>query len=78
MTERDSPRSMMPRLVVLAPQPSHPPFRVVEADGQVVGEATNVKEVVAVALALGLTAEDLDDPDKVLWVGGDQYSWTPR
>lgn len=78
MTERDSPRSVLPRIVVLAPQPANPPFRVVEADGEVVGEATGIKQVVAVALSLGLTADDLDDPDQVRWVGGDQYTWYAR
>ncbi|MFE9250441.1 hypothetical protein [Streptomyces sp. NPDC007088] len=78
MTERESPRAELPRLVILAPQPADPPFRVLEVDGQVVGEATSISEVVAVAVSLGYTAEDLDDPDKVRWVGGDSYTWAPR
>jgi FtsP/CotA-like multicopper oxidase with cupredoxin domain len=76
MTEVASPRVSHPRIVVLGVQPSTPPFRVVEIDGEVVGEATNVADVVIAAAEYGILVEDLDDPDLVRWVGGDKFTWT--
>ncbi|MFF7790982.1 hypothetical protein [Streptomyces sp. NPDC007991] len=76
MTESWSPYVSHPRIMVLAVQPGTPPFRIVEIDGQVVGEAKAVTDVLAAAAAFGITVHDLDDPDVVRWVGGDKFTWT--
>lgn len=78
MTEIASPHLTNPRIVVLKVQPGHPPFRIVEVDGQVVGAATIVTDVLEVAAAFGITVHDLDDPDVVRWVGGDKFTWLPH
>lgn len=67
-----------PRIMVLGVQPGTPPFRIVEIDGQVVGEARSVTDVLHAAAAFGITVHDLDDPDVVRWVGGDKFTWTLR
>ncbi|MFF1381704.1 hypothetical protein [Streptomyces sp. NPDC058308] len=64
-----------PRITVLGVQPGHPPFRIVEIDGQVVGKAKTVTDVLDAAAMAGITVHDLDDPDTVRWVGGDQFTW---
>ncbi|KUN38496.1 hypothetical protein ACIP3D_11980 [Streptomyces longwoodensis] len=76
MTEIASPHISQPRIMVLRVQPGHPPFRIVEIDGEVVGEARGVTDVLETAAAFGITVHDLDDPDVVRWVGGDRYTWT--
>ncbi|GHD25370.1 hypothetical protein [Streptomyces galbus] len=76
MTEIASPYISQPRIMVLGVQPGHPPFRIVEIDGEVVGEARGVTDVLETAAAFGITVHDLDDPDVVRWVGGDRYTWT--
>jgi hypothetical protein len=63
---------------VLGVQPGTPPFRIVEIDGEVVGEATALTDVLMVAAAAGIRVHDLDDPDVVRWVGGDKFTWTVR
>lgn len=78
MTEIASPHLAGPRILVLGVQPGTPPFRIVEIDGEVVGEATTVVDVLVAAAARGLTVHDLDDPDVVRWVGGDKFTWQPR
>jgi hypothetical protein len=78
MTEISSPRVFSPRITVLGVQPCVPPFRIVEIDGEVVGEAKSVTDVLAAAAAFGITVHDLDDPDVVRWVGGDKFTWTHR
>ncbi|WP_073952080.1 hypothetical protein [Streptomyces kebangsaanensis] len=65
-----------PRIFVLSVQPGNPPFRVVEIDGEVVGEAKTVIDVLEAAAAFGIRIHDLDDPDVVRWVGGDKFTWT--
>ncbi|MFI9600255.1 MULTISPECIES: hypothetical protein [Streptomyces] len=65
-----------PRILVLAVQPGSPPFRIVEIDGEVVGEAKTVIDVLEAAAAFGINVHDLDDPDVVRWVGGDKFTWT--
>ncbi|MEU6095277.1 hypothetical protein [Streptomyces sp. NPDC047079] len=76
MTEIASPHISHPRITVLGVQPGHPPFRIVEIDGQVVGEARSLTDVLAVASEAGIPVHDLDDPDVVRWVGGDKFTWT--
>ncbi|MBA2810797.1 hypothetical protein ACH40E_28955 [Streptomyces acidicola] len=78
MTEIASPRVPHPRILVLGVQPGTPPFRIVEIDGQVVGEATAITDVLAAASAAGIRVHDLDDPDVVRWVGGDKFTWLPH
>ncbi|GAA1004978.1 MULTISPECIES: hypothetical protein [Streptomyces] len=67
-----------PRIVVLGVQPGNPPFRVVEIDGEVVGEARGITDVLEAAAAFGISIHDLDDPDVIRWVGGDKFTWTVR
>ncbi|MGV9245621.1 hypothetical protein [Streptomyces sp. NPDC003710] len=76
MTEIASPHISRPRIMVLGVQPGNPPFRIVEIDGQVVGEARSLTDVLAVAAEAGIPVHDLDDPDVVRWVGGDKLTWT--
>ncbi|MFR9799351.1 hypothetical protein ACL02U_26195 [Streptomyces sp. MS06] len=78
MTEASSPHISFPRIVVLGVQPGTPPFRIVEIDGQVVGEATALVDVLQFASAHGIRVHDLDDPATVRWVGGDKFSWRPH
>ncbi|MFJ5222816.1 hypothetical protein [Streptomyces sp. NPDC088400] len=37
--------------------------------------AFSIEDVLSHVHRLGLKASDLDDPDKVRWVGGDKYTW---
>lgn len=67
-----------PRITVLGVQPGPPPFRIVEIDGMVVGEARDVTDVLQAAAAYGIRVHDLDDPDAVRWVGGDKFTWSSR
>lgn len=62
--------------MVLGVQPGPPSFRIVEVDGQVVGKAKSITDVLQAAAAHGITVHDLDDPDVVRWVGGDKFTWT--
>ena len=78
MTEIARPYISHPRVIVLGVQPGTPPFRIVEIDGQVVGEAKAMTDVLQTAAAYGITVHDLDDPEQVRWVGGDKFTWTPR
>ncbi|MFF9201853.1 hypothetical protein ACF1AE_08490 [Streptomyces sp. NPDC014986] len=78
MTESASPYMSHPRIMVLGVQPGAPPFRIVEIDGQVVGAARTVTDVLHAAAASGITIHDLDDPDVIRWVGGDKLTWTVR
>lgn len=78
MTESASPHLSRPRIMVLGVQPGRPPFRIVEIDGEVIGEATTLTDVLLAAARVGITIHDLDDPDEVRWVGGDKFSWKPR
>jgi hypothetical protein len=78
MTESASPHISWPRILVLGVQPGTPPFRIVEIDGEVVGEATAVTDVLTAAAAAGVPVHDLDDPEVIRWVGGDKFTWTVR
>ncbi|MER7810308.1 hypothetical protein [Streptomyces sp900116325] len=75
MTESSSPHISTPRITVLGVQPGDPPFRIVEIDGEVVGEATSVTDVLLAAAAVGIKVHDLDDPGAVRWVGGGKFTW---
>ncbi|GLX50180.1 hypothetical protein ACL07V_01880 [Streptomyces sp. MB22_4] len=78
MTEQAAPHISRPRIVVLGVCPGkqgEAPFRIVEIDGEVIGEARTVTDVLEVAAAHGITIHDLDDPDVVRWVGGGKYTW---
>ncbi|MBM7169511.1 hypothetical protein JQK87_14025 [Streptomyces sp. G44] len=74
----DYPYTAPPRITVLGVQPGSPPFRIVEIDGEVVGTAKTVTDVLDAASMAGITVHDLDDPDSVRWVGGDKFTWRPR
>ncbi|MDF3298941.1 hypothetical protein [Streptomyces tropicalis] len=78
MTEVASPYMSRPRILVLGVHPGDPPFRIVEVDGEVVGRARAITDVLEVAAAFGIVVHDLDDPDVVRWVGGDKFTWQPR
>ncbi|MET7378017.1 hypothetical protein ABZT08_04185 [Streptomyces sp. NPDC005526] len=78
MTEVESPHISRPRIMVLKVQPGSPPFRIVEIDGQMVGEARSITDVLEAAAAYGIVVHDLDDPDVVRWVGGDKFTWHLR
>ncbi|MCX4884868.1 hypothetical protein ACKI1I_32530 [Streptomyces turgidiscabies] len=75
MTESASPHISTPSITVLGVQPGNPPFRIVEIDGEVVGEATSMTDVLFAAAAAGITVHDLDDPSVVRWVGGGKFTW---
>ncbi|MFI0960136.1 hypothetical protein ACH4S8_01775 [Streptomyces sp. NPDC021080] len=77
MTESASPHISHPRIMVLGVQPGTPPFRIMEIDGEMVGEAKAITDVLEYAAAYGITVDDLDDPDVVRWVGGDKLTWHP-
>lgn len=79
MTEQGASHISHPRIMVLGVRPGKPgerPFRIMEIDGQMIGEARTVIDVLETAAAYGITIHDLDDPDVVRWVGGDKYTWT--
>ncbi|MFB7508075.1 hypothetical protein [Streptomyces broussonetiae] len=79
MTEQAVPHISHPRVMVLGVCPGRsgrPPFRIMEIDGEVIGEVRTVTDVLEVAASYGITIHDLDDPDAVRWVGGDKYTWT--
>ncbi|MGW0928886.1 hypothetical protein [Streptomyces sp. NPDC002644] len=78
MTEISSPRVGRSRITVLGVQPDTPPFRIVEIDGEFVGQARAVTDVLEIAAAYGIHVHDLDDPDVVRWVGGDKFTWGPH
>ncbi|MBW5484165.1 hypothetical protein [Streptomyces bambusae] len=76
MTESASPHIAHPRVTVLGVQPGDPPFRIVEVDGEMIGSAKSMTDVILLASeAAGITVHDLDDPEVVRWVGGGKYHW---
>ncbi|MEU1126171.1 hypothetical protein ABZ371_22060 [Streptomyces sp. NPDC005899] len=75
MTESVNPDLSKPRITVLPVQPGDPPFRIVEIDGEVVGGAASMTDVLLAASAAGITVHDLDDPAVVRWVGGGKLTW---
>lgn len=78
MTESEIPRAPLTPIVVLKVHDGNPPFRLVEVEGEPVGMAFSLMDVMGHVHRLGLKASDLDDPDKVRWVGGDKYTWRAR
>ncbi|MFF9869405.1 hypothetical protein ACF1G0_29065 [Streptomyces sp. NPDC013953] len=66
-----------PPMVVSGVMPGDPPFRMVEVDGEPVGIARDLSDVVRLARQVGLKHVDLDDPAFVRWVGGGKYHWNP-
>lgn len=78
MTESAVPHIASPRIMVLGVQPGTPPFRIVEIDGEVAGEAKTITDVLLAASAAGIIVHDLDDPGVVRWVGGDKFTWSRR
>lgn len=78
MTESASPYLSNPPITVLAVQPGDPPFRLVEINGEVVGMATAITDVLLIAASAGITVHDLDDPATVRWVGGGKLTWRPH
>ncbi|OKK22008.1 hypothetical protein AMK16_01860 [Streptomyces sp. CB00455] len=75
MTESSSPYLSSARVTVLGVQPGHPPFRIVEIDGEMVGAATSMTDVLLISAASGVSIHDLDDPEAVRWVGGGKFTW---
>ncbi|CAM5292073.1 hypothetical protein SAVIM338S_00314 [Streptomyces avidinii] len=75
MTESASPYLSSARVTVLGVYAGDPPFRIVEIDGEFVGTAGSMTDVILTAAAAGITIHDLDDPDEVRWVGGGRYHW---
>ncbi|MGW5860926.1 hypothetical protein ACWFRJ_01965 [Streptomyces sp. NPDC055239] len=78
MTESAHLYMANPRITVLGVNPGRPPFRIVELDGEVVGEARELVDVLEVAAQVGVVVHDVDDPDLVRWVGGDKFTWKPK
>ncbi|GHI03654.1 hypothetical protein AQI88_35960 [Streptomyces cellostaticus] len=79
MTEQAAPYISHPRVLVLGlcpGKPGEPPFRIMEIDGQVIGAARTITDVLEAAASHGITIHDLDDPDVVRFVNGDKYTWT--
>ncbi|MCF3181665.1 hypothetical protein IPZ70_17185 [Streptomyces polychromogenes] len=75
MTEGSVPHMSPARITVLAVQPGDPPFRIVQLDGEVVGRAASMTDVLLIAAEAGITIHDLDDLDEVRWVGGGKFHW---
>jgi hypothetical protein len=73
MTGRESPR--VP-IVVSGVQHGEPPLRTVLVNGEPVGEAFSIVDVIEFALHSGLEHVDLDDPSVIRWMGGDKFTWT--
>lgn len=64
-------------VVVLGVVPDDPPYRMVEINGEVVGAAHDMVDVIRLAHQAGVADVDLDDPSVVRWVGGAKYKWVP-
>ncbi|MEU6312220.1 hypothetical protein [Streptomyces sp. NPDC047014] len=75
MTESAPPYVFSPRIIVLGVQPGDPPFRIVEIDGEMVGVASSMTDVLLLAASAGIIVHDLDDKDVVQWVGGGKFTW---
>ncbi|GGS22497.1 MULTISPECIES: hypothetical protein [Streptomyces] len=76
MTEGSTPHISSARITVLGVQPGNPPFRIVEVDGEFVGRATSMTDVLLIAAEAGITIHDLDDLEVVRWVSGGKFTWT--
>ncbi|MEU8462002.1 hypothetical protein [Streptomyces sp. NPDC029003] len=78
MSESASPYLSPARVTVLGVQIADPPFRIVEIDGEFVGTARSMTDVLLTAAAAGITIHDLDNPDEIRWVGGGRFHWKLR
>ncbi|MCB5165837.1 hypothetical protein LG634_13455 [Streptomyces bambusae] len=76
MTEGSAPHISPARVTVMNVLPGTPPFRIVEIDGEMVGKATSMTDVLVIAAEAGVTIHDLDDSDEVRWVGGGKFTWS--
>lgn len=76
MTEA-TPEGRGAPIVVRGVIPGDPPCRVVMINGDTVGFAHSLFDVIQYAREAGIKDLDLDDPGMVRWVGGDQWKWTP-
>ncbi|MEV7417562.1 hypothetical protein [Streptomyces sp. NPDC089919] len=76
MTEGSAPHLSRARITVLGVQPGQPPFRIVELDGEYIGKATSMTDLLLLAADAGITVHDLDDLDEITWVGGGKFVWT--
>ncbi|QES58437.1 hypothetical protein DEJ51_33470 [Streptomyces venezuelae] len=76
MTEGSTPHISSARITVRGVQPGNPPFRIVEVDGEFVGRATSMTDVLLIAAEAGITIHDLDDLEVVHWVNGGKFAWT--
>ncbi|MER7824130.1 MULTISPECIES: hypothetical protein [unclassified Streptomyces] len=76
MTEGSTPHMSPARIIVRGVQPGHPPFRIVEVDGEFVGRATSMTDVLLIAAEAGIVVHDLDDPDVIHWLSGGKFTWT--
>lgn len=47
-----------------------------EVDGEFVGRAMSMTDVLLVAAEVGIPIHDLDDLEVVRWVGGGKFTWT--
>jgi hypothetical protein len=65
-------------IVVAGVQHGEPPFRIVLVDGEPVGEAFSIVDVIEFALHSGVEHVDLGDPSVIRWVGGDKFRCTRR
>ncbi|WP_031088607.1 hypothetical protein [Streptomyces sp. NRRL WC-3549] len=75
MTENARHQPNNPRITVLPVEPGDPPYRFLEIDGEIVGTARAMTDVLVVAASAGIRIDDLDDPDQVRWMGGDKLTW---
>nr|WSX47799.1 hypothetical protein OG409_01805 [Streptomyces sp. NBC_00974] len=75
MTEGSTPHLSPARITVHGVQPGSPPFRIVEVDGEYVGRAMSMTDVLLLAAQAGILIHDLDDLDEVKWVSGGKYTW---
>ncbi|MFE9253895.1 hypothetical protein [Streptomyces sp. NPDC006879] len=63
-------------VIVFGVMPGDPPFRIVQINGDPVGVAYDMVDVIRIADQAGFKHVDLDDPAFVRWLGGGKYRWT--
>ncbi|MFE2426558.1 hypothetical protein ACFXJ5_07360 [Streptomyces sp. NPDC059373] len=76
MTESETPAFVSSPIVVTPVERGERPFRVVQINGETVGIARDMVDVLRLAHAAGMHHVDLDDPAMVRWVGGGKYKWS--
>ncbi|MFB7260880.1 hypothetical protein ACFCXH_01785 [Streptomyces nojiriensis] len=58
------------------PRPSGPTgTTTTRFDGELLGTAKSMTDVILLAAVAGIAIHDLDDPDAVRWVGGGKFTW---